>query len=121
MLILLIQGGEGTWCPKTICPRDNVILEIICRGDNPSLLQSGMHLGTPHLPYIAVLKSVHRTATICSSIHTFFRGSKLLTVAVLWTIFGVFKKCSFGTGFPQLRKVSIKLPPFAVLGHNSEK
>ena len=39
-----------------------------------------------HLPYIAVLKSVHRTATVCSSIRTFFRGSKLLTVAVLWTL-----------------------------------
>ena len=39
-----------------------------------------------HLPYIAVLKSVHRTATVCSSTRTFFRGSKLLTVAVLWTL-----------------------------------
>merc|ERR1712115_395404 len=29
-----------------------------------------------HLPYIAVLKSVHRTATVCSPIRTFFRGSK---------------------------------------------
>ena len=39
-----------------------------------------------HLPYIAVLKGVHRTATVCSSILTFFRGSKLLTVAVLLTL-----------------------------------
>ena len=67
------------------------------------------------------LSIVHITATVCSSIRTFFRGSKLLTVAVLWTLFGVFKKCSFVTGFPQLRKVSIKLPLFAVLGHNSKK
>ena len=39
-----------------------------------------------HLPYKAVLKSVHRTATVCSSIRTFFCGSKLPTVAVLWTL-----------------------------------
>ena len=39
-----------------------------------------------HLPYIAFLKSFNRTATICSSIRTFFRGSKLLMVAVLWTL-----------------------------------
>ena len=49
-----------------------------------------------------------------------------------WQLYGHFLKtpksvhrtakvCSFVTGFPQLRKVSIKLPPFAVLGHNSEK
>ena len=37
-----------------------------------------------HLPYIAVLKNVHRTATVCSSIRTFLR-----TVAVLWTFFKV--------------------------------
>ena len=36
-----------------------------------------------HLPYIAGLKSCHRFATVSSSIRTFFRGSKLLTVAVL--------------------------------------
>ena len=36
-------------------------------------------------------------------------------------LFGVFKMSTFVTVFPQLRKVSIELPPFAVLGHNSEK
>ena len=43
------------------------------------------------LPYIAVLKS----ATVCSSIRTFFRGSKLLTVAVLWTLFitAIYGRC----------------------------
>ena len=39
-----------------------------------------------HLPYVAVLKSGHTTATVSSSIHTFFHGSKLLTVAVLWSV-----------------------------------
>ena len=39
-----------------------------------------------HLPYVAVIKSGHTTATISSSIHTFFHGSKLLTVAVLWSV-----------------------------------
>ena len=99
-----------------------------------------------HLPYIAVLKSVHRTATVCSSFRTFFRGSKLPTVAVLWTLaktanrgssmdtFWSFQKaqffdristtrksvhktatvCSFRS---QLQKVTIELPPFAVLYH----
>ena len=99
-----------------------------------------------HLPYIAVLNSVHRTATVCNSIRTFFRGTKLLTVAVLWTLaktsncgssmdtFRSFQKvqfcdristtpksvhktaivCSFRS---QLRKVTIELPPFAVLYH----
>ena len=105
-----------------------------------------------HLPYIAVLKSVHRTATVCSSIRTFFRGSKLLTVTVLWTLaktanrgssmdtFRSFQKvlfydristtpksvhktatvCSFVsckilTVRQYVRKVSIKLPRFAVV------
>ena len=53
--------------------------------DHPEffLMISNMIIHTwEHLPYIGVLKSVHRTATVCSSIRPFFRGSKLLTVAV---------------------------------------
>ena len=38
-----------------------------------------------HLPYMEVLKSVHRTADGCSSIHTKNCGTKLPTVAVLWS------------------------------------
>jgi hypothetical protein len=38
-----------------------------------------------HLPYIKVLKSVHRTADGCSSIHRKNHGTKLQTVAVLWS------------------------------------
>ena len=36
------------------------------------------------MPYMEVEKSGHKTATVCSSVHTFTCGSKLLTVAVLW-------------------------------------
>merc|ERR1711954_395744 len=49
-------------------------------------------------PYIAVLKSVHRTANLGSFMDTFrtfcltvriLHHTKLQTVAVLWTLFGV--------------------------------
>ena len=71
-----------------------------------------------HLPYIAVLKSVHRTATVCSSIHTFFRGSKLLTVAVLWTLATTPKsvhKTATVISFDPRKKVLIELQTVAVL------
>ena len=43
-----------------------------------------------HLTYlVAVLKIGHRNATVCNSIRTFFYGSKLQTVPVLWPLFGV--------------------------------
>ena len=38
-----------------------------------------------HLPYRAVLESATRTAKAGSSIHTFLRGLKLQTSAVLWS------------------------------------
>ena len=38
-----------------------------------------------HLPYMEVFKSVHRPADGCSSIHTKNCGTKLPTVAVLWS------------------------------------
>ena len=59
--------------------------EIIIQQEQVQVGYLPLHLGTPAI-YIAVLKSIHRTATVCSSICTFFRGSKLLTVAVLWTL-----------------------------------
>ena len=83
-----------------------------------------------HLPYIAVLKSVHRTATVCCSIHTFFRGSKLLTLAVLWTLaktanpgssmytFRSFQKVQF---CDRISTTSKSVHKTAVLVHNSEK
>ena len=37
------------------------------------------------LPYLAVLQSATRTAEAGSSIHTFLRGLKLQTSAVLWS------------------------------------
>ena len=37
------------------------------------------------LPYLAVLESATRTAEAGSSIHTFLRGLKLQTSAVLWS------------------------------------
>ena len=42
-----------------------------------------VHLGTPAI--YSSFKKCPQNCTVCSSIRTFFRGSKLLTVAVLWT------------------------------------
>ena len=52
--------------------------------------------------YIAVDKSGHKTATFCSSVHTFFCGSKLLTVAVLWPVNKTANGGSFMASFRSL-------------------
>ena len=59
-----------------------------------------------HQPYVAVLKSGHTTATVSSSIHTFFHGSKLTTAAVLLSVAKTAK----------VAKASLKLHLGTILG-----
>ena len=56
-----------------------------------------------HLPLLAVFKSGHRTAKVGSSIHTFFCGLKLPTLAVLWPRAQTADLGSFMASFQPLR------------------
>ena len=69
-----------------------------------------------HLPYIEVLKSVHRTADGCSSIHRKNHGTKLQTVAVLWSFIQNCKRLQFyGLFWKHREGIVTKLQTSAVL------
>ena len=73
------------------------------------------------LPYIAVEKSGHKTATVCSFVNTFLCGSKLLTVAVLWPVNKTANGGSFVASFRSLWPMCQQnCKPWQFYGHFSE-
>ena len=65
------------------------------------------------LPYLAVLESATRTAEAGSSIHTFFRGLKLQTSAVLWSCC---QTADLGSSMAALQCCDPSVPQTADLG-----